>query len=140
MAMARQHRRLHSVLSHISTAAAATTAPTPTTQQLEFCRTEKDGHFLIVTLTRSKKLNALHPPAHLELQEVFNEFERDPELWVAIVTGEGRGFSAGNDLTFQASGGMKKFYAELKETGRKPPVMGFCGLTERCEQRAASGI
>ena len=66
------------------------------------------------------------------LQEVFNGFEEDPELWVAIITGEGRGFSAGNDLKYQATGGAKEFYDTLKETGKKPATMGFAGLTERC--------
>lgn len=37
-------------------------------KEYEFCRTEKDGHLLIVTMTRANQLNALHPPAHLEYQ------------------------------------------------------------------------
>ena len=97
----------------------------------EFCKTEKDGHLLVVTMNRPKQLNALHPPAHLEFQEVFNDFEQDPDLWVAIITGEGRGFSAGNDLKYQATGGVREFYKKLKETGKEGPKMGFAGLTER---------
>ena len=62
---------------------------------------------------------------------MFNDFENDPELWVAIITGEGRGFSAGNDLKYQAVGGAKEFMKMLKETGKKPSTMGFAGLTER---------
>ena len=121
---------------------------------MQFCKTEKDGHLFIVTMNRPSQLNALHvrsaptasrlcppadlfarvvwqPPAHLEFQEVFNDFENDPELWVAIITGEGRGFSAGNDLKYQAVGGAKEFMKMLKETGKKPSTMGFAGLTER---------
>src|ERR1700734_2087863 len=51
-------------------------------------------------------MNALHPPAHFELAQVFDDFAADPEQWVAIVTGAGeRAFSAGNDLKYQAGGG-----------------------------------
>ena len=89
----------------------------------EFCKVEKDGRILTVTLNRPEVLNALHPPANLELGRVFDEFAEDPELWVAIITGEGRGFCAGNDLKFQAAGLMKG--------GIEVPVRGFAGLTAR---------
>ena len=39
---------------------------------------------------------AAHPPANLELHEIWNEFERDPDVWVGILTGAGdKAFSAG---------------------------------------------
>ena len=50
----------------------------------EFCTTEKDGHLLIVTINRPERLNALHPGCSEEFEKVFDEFEADPELWVAI--------------------------------------------------------
>jgi enoyl-CoA hydratase/carnithine racemase len=87
----------------------------------EFCKTERDGHLLTVTLNRPDVMNALHPPANFELAKVFDDFAGDPELWVAIVTGAGdRAFSAGNDLKFQAGGG------EMRQ-----PESGFAGLTSR---------
>ncbi|MBP8306997.1 MAG: enoyl-CoA hydratase/isomerase family protein [Burkholderiaceae bacterium] len=87
----------------------------------EFCKVERDGHLTIVTLNRPDVMNALHYPAHLELEQVWNEFDADPEQWVAIVTGAGpRAFSAGNDLKFQAGGGKRGFVAS-----------GFAGLTSR---------
>lgn len=87
----------------------------------EFCRVERDGRLLIVTLSRPELLNALHPPANLELAQVFDAFEADPELWVAIVTGAGdRAFCAGNDLKYQAAGGAMAFSEK-----------GFGGLTAR---------
>jgi hypothetical protein len=45
--------------------------------------------------------NALHPPGNAELSDVFDEFAADPELWVAIITGASRAFSAGNDLKYR---------------------------------------
>ena len=87
----------------------------------EFCKVEREGHLTIVTLNRPDVMNALHYPAHVELDRVWNDFAADPEQWVAIVTGAGeRAFSAGNDLKYQAGGGARGFVAS-----------GFAGLTSR---------
>ena len=86
----------------------------------EFCLVEKDNHIMTVHINRPDRLNALHPPGNAELGEVFDDFAADDDLWVAIITGEGRGFSAGNDLRYQAEGG------ERMATPR-----GFGGLTSR---------
>lgn len=86
----------------------------------EFCKVDKSDHVFTVTLNRPERLNALHPPANAELGEVFDEYANDPDMWVAIITGEGRGFSAGNDLRYQAEGG------ERVSTPR-----GFGGLSSR---------
>ena len=75
---------------------------------------------MTVTMNRPDRLNALHSPANRELGEVFDEFAADDELWVAVITGAGRGFSAGNDLRYQAEGGE-----------RFPTPRGFAGLTSR---------
>ncbi len=88
----------------------------------EFCKIERDGRLLIVTLNRPERMNALHPPANIELGKVFDDFSADPELWGAIITGAGdRAFSAGNDLKFTAESGGKLAFAEK----------GFAGLTSR---------
>lgn len=75
---------------------------------------------MTVRLNRPDRLNALHPPANAELGEVFDDFAADDDMWVAIITGEGRGFSAGNDLRYQAEGGQ-----------RVAAPNGFAGLTSR---------
>ena len=87
----------------------------------EHCRVEREGRLLVVTIDRPEVMNALHPPANFELEQVFDDFANDSELWVAIITGAGeRAFSAGNDLKFQASGGQVDV-----------PLRGFAGLTSR---------
>lgn len=89
--------------------------------EFAFCTTQRQGRVLVVTINRPDVMNALHRPASLELNEVFDEFERDPDLWVAIVTGAGeRAFCAGNDLKYQAAGGDTTW-----------PSGGFGGLTAR---------
>ncbi|HEC37197.1 hypothetical protein LCGC14_2076800 [marine sediment metagenome] len=65
---------------------------------------EKKDHITIVTLNRPEVLNALHPYIQLELGHAFNEFEDEPNAWVAILTGVGKkAFSAGADLKWAAT-------------------------------------
>jgi crotonobetainyl-CoA hydratase len=86
-----------------------------------FVRLRREGHVLVVTLNRPEVLNALHGPAHRECEAIFDSFAADPQLRVAVVTGEGpRAFCAGADLKARAAGGD----AEL-------PASGFGGLTNR---------
>ncbi len=88
-----------------------------------YCKAERDGRVLTVTIDRPEVMNAIHPPASFELERVFDEFAADPELWVAIVTGAGeRAFSAGNDLKYQAAG-----------NDMTRPGAGFGGLTARLD-------
>ena len=87
---------------------------------MEFCKVESADHIMTVTINRPERLNALHPPGNAELGEVFDDFASDDNLWVAIITGAGRGFSAGNDLRHQAEGGE-----------RVPTPRGFGGLSSR---------
>lgn len=86
----------------------------------EFCLVEKADHIMTVRLNRPDRLNAMHPPGNLELARVFDDFAADDDMWVAILTGEGRGFCAGNDLRYQAEGGV-----------RPPMPLGFNGITSR---------
>ena len=88
----------------------------------EFSTVEKDGHITLVTINRPERMNALHPPGNAELSEVFDDFARDKDQWIAIITGAGdRAFSAGNDLKYQASGGQMTGFSSR----------GFGGLTSR---------
>ena len=88
---------------------------------LEFIRYGKKDHVATITIDRPRVMNALHPPANAELDRVWNDFASDPDLWVAILTGEGeRAFSAGNDLKWTATEGMPHL-----------PQSGFGGITSR---------
>ena len=87
----------------------------------QFCQLERDGRLLIVTLNRPELYNAVHPPMQFELDQVWNEFAADDDLWVGIVTGAGdKAFCAGNDLKYQAAGHEVKM-----------PPSGFGGLANR---------
>ena len=61
-------------------------------------RVEVDGHIATMTLSRPEKLNALDLDMLLALSVAADEVEQNADVRVAILTGEGRGFSAGGDI------------------------------------------
>jgi enoyl-CoA hydratase/carnithine racemase len=61
---------------------------------------EVDGPIRIVRLNRPEQLNATNDPLHRGLAEVFPQLDADPEARVAVITGNGRAFSAGGDFTY----------------------------------------
>lgn len=87
----------------------------------EFLIVERSGNLLTITINRPDVRNCLHPMANEELSDVFDAFEADSSLWVAIITGAGvESFCAGNDLKYTASGEPMWI-----------PKGGFGGLTSR---------
>ena len=80
---------------------------------------ERRGHVLEVTINRPEQRNSISAQTHLDLDAVFNAYEADPDLWVAILTGAGdKAFCAGADLKGAASGVVI-------------PLSGFAGLVAR---------
>ena len=76
---------------------------------------EKRGHIAYVTLNRPDKLNAMNADMHRELGEVWDDFQQDDAMRAAILSGKGRCFSAGADL----SGGAPDNY---RYTGDFPDI------------------
>jgi enoyl-CoA hydratase/carnithine racemase len=65
----------------------------------KYCETKRDGRVLIITINRPQVRNCLNSPSCHELSAIWDEFDADPELWIAIITGEGdKAFCAGHDL------------------------------------------
>lgn len=58
----------------------------------------RDGAVQTITLNRPEVLNAFNRALHDALREALKE-ARDPEVRAVVVTGAGRGFCAGQDLT-----------------------------------------
>jgi len=65
----------------------------------EQIRTEIADRVLTITLNRPERLNAWTPIMARELMEAFDRADEDDEVRAVIVTGAGRGFCAGADLS-----------------------------------------
>jgi 2-(1,2-epoxy-1,2-dihydrophenyl)acetyl-CoA isomerase len=59
----------------------------------------REGAVGVVALARPDKLNALNATMHAELRDALAAFEADDGIRVVVLTGEGRAFSSGQDLT-----------------------------------------
>src|SRR5918912_3862196 len=81
---------------------------------------ERRGRVLQITLNRPDARNAVNSALAQQLASALDELDSDPELSVGVLTGAGKGFSAGMDL--------KAFVA-----GDRPHVgdRGFAGITRR---------
>ena len=83
--------------------------------------TAKD-HIYTVELARPEVLNAINQQMHDELQQAFDDFASNDDLYIAVVKGAGeRAFSAGSDLKAIAKAGKPNTY----------PESGYAGLIER---------
>jgi enoyl-CoA hydratase/carnithine racemase len=103
--------------------------------QPEFSTVSMNGHVLTVTFNRPEKHNALHRAANQELGEIFDDFENDPNLWVAIVTGSGEeAFSTGSDTLYaearDSPSGVKAGFAGIvaRHRRKKPLIAAVNGL------------
>ena len=60
---------------------------------------EKKGNVAVVTLNRPDKLNAVSLEMRLEFLDLLENLQLDDEVRVAVVTGAGRAFCAGADIS-----------------------------------------
>src|ERR671924_1032300 len=61
---------------------------------------ERQEKVLIVSLNRPEALNAINAALHTELSQVFADIALDQETNAVVLTGKGRAFSAGGDITW----------------------------------------
>lgn len=96
--------------------------------------TERHGHVLIVRMNRPERLNALNTEMRTSLAETWTEFRHSKDLEVAILTGTGRGFCAGEDmketLTTGKPGGERLTIADPFRDGtlEKPVIAAVNGF------------
>lgn len=60
---------------------------------------EKKGKVAWVTMDTPETLNALSRAAHEEIGKTVDDLEADPDILVAVLTGAGKAFVAGADIT-----------------------------------------
>ncbi|MBR7889516.1 2-(1,2-epoxy-1,2-dihydrophenyl)acetyl-CoA isomerase [Marinomonas sp. A79] len=53
----------------------------------------------LLSLNRPQSLNSFNEAMHLEVREAFKRIKKDKQVRVLVLTGEGRGFCAGQDLS-----------------------------------------
>ena len=86
-----------------------------------------DGPIITITLDRPEHRNALSVDASYELGDIFDDFEANPALRLAILTGAGdKAFCAGADLRTPDSHPVRRWPA---------PESGFAGLVARFNRR-----
>src|SRR6516164_11017527 len=76
--------------------------------------TKRLGQVLVVRMNRPERLNALNHEMRTRLAETWTEFRHDDGLEVAIFTGAGRAFCAGED--------MKESLEHGTPGGRRPAI------------------
>ncbi|KAF1818068.1 ClpP/crotonase [Dissoconium aciculare CBS 342.82] len=108
--------------------------PTPT-----YILTFPAPHVLLLTINRPRAMNSLSFASQWEADSLFQWFDSEPTLRVAVVTGTGRAFCAGQDLIEQRDiTVLRARQAQGEDTGDKldrrlltHPPNGFMGLSRR---------
>jgi enoyl-CoA hydratase/carnithine racemase len=81
---------------------------------------EKSDKIATVTLNRPEKLNAIDTKMHQELFKIWHDVEEDDDVWVVVLTGNGRAFTSGADVKE-----IGEAYLEGREIKRWDMKLGF---------------
>ena len=128
---------------------------TETAKTTEFVKAELEGKLAVLTMNRPKALNALNDQTLDELERLFTAIEKDREVLGVILTGEGRAFVAGADISQMSGYGVEegRLYSDRAqklfnkiEILEKPVIAavngfalgGGCELAMSCDIRIAS--
>lgn len=97
----------------------------------------RDG-IAILTLNRPDKLNSFTQAMHIEVRSALAVVKTDPTVRVLLLTGAGRGFCAGQDLSDRAvepgaegvdlGESVETYYAPLVMTLRSLPMPVICAV------------
>ena len=63
---------------------------------------ERDGHVMVITMNRPKRMNAITGPMLIRMYDAYEEASADPEVRCIVVTGAGGNFCSGADLRAMA--------------------------------------
>ena len=79
-------------------------------------------------------MNSIPFAGHMEMGEVFDWFDREPNLRVAIITGAGKkAFCAGQDLI--ELGKIRSKSVKLSPAEMRHPLSGFGGVSRRAGKK-----
>ncbi len=85
--------------------------------------TETHGRVRLITLNRPEARNAVNSALGLALVAAIEELDSDDGLTAGVLTGAGRGFSAGMDLKAFASEGPPKGFNQFLVNGAQKPLI-----------------
>ncbi len=120
--------------------------------------TEREGHHLRIRLNRPEKRNALNDEMVGELKHVFRNVQKDDNIRIVSLEGEGKAFCSGADLSYlkKISGNsfeenladsqsLAKLYFQIYSCEKPvlavvegPALAGGCGLASVCDIVIAS--
>ncbi len=94
---------------------------------------ERDAGVGLVTLNRPDRLNSFTTEMHAALAAALRDLEADPACRCVLITGAGRGFCAGQDLSDRAvapGGGSRNDLGESLEMRYNPLVRRLRGMAK----------
>ncbi len=106
---------------------------------------EVDRGVLTITLNRPEKLNAYTAVMGLELEDAFLRADADDEVRAIVVTGAGRGFCAGADISggagaFDAREGKSVAFGDPAQSGTRRAGGGFVGAIYNCRKPSIAAL
>ncbi len=122
---------------------------------MAFVEVSKQGHVGIITMNRPEALNALSKAVFADLEKALDQVEHDDDIYVVVITGAGRAFVAGADisemahmnvadgLAFSELGNSLLMRVDMMAKPTIAAVNGFalgggCELALACDMRVAS--
>jgi len=99
---------------------------------------ERSGNIEIIKLNRPKTLNAWNLEMGLEMTKALDDARADNDVRVIILTGEGRGFSSGADMSGLAHTASQRSSAGLVNSG--PSIVSVALQMRRLEKPIIGAI
>ena len=85
--------------------------------------TETRGRVLLLTLNRPEARNSINSTLGLALQAASKQLDEDDSLSLGVLTGAGKGFSAGMDLKAFATEGPPQGFSDFLIHGTQKPLI-----------------
>ncbi len=90
---------------------------------------EKEGHLMIITMNRPKRMNAISGPMIVRMYDAFVEASDDDDIRCIIVTGADGNFTSGADLRAMSGDGEDTDTGiDMKARSKEDPEIHWKGL------------